>query len=62
MLESYLKELNLPSNLKLHELQELIAEHFYYEEERGKLFLKSDLDTVINIPIEEIIVFNIDIN
>ena len=62
MLESYLKELNLPSNLKLHELQELIAEHFYYEEERGKLFLKSDLNTVISIPDFKILLSKVDVS
>ena len=62
MLEHYLKELHLPSNLKLHELQELIAEHFYYEEERGKLFLKSDLNTVISIPDFKILLSKVDVS
>ena len=62
MLYDYLKGLNLPSNLKLHELQELIAEHFYYEEERGKLFLKSDLNTVISIPDFKILLSKVDIS
>ena len=62
MLDYYLKELNLPSNLKLHELQELIAEHFYYEEERGKLFLKSDLNTVISIPDFKILLSKVDVS
>jgi len=62
MLEHYLKELNLPSNLKLHELQELLAEHFYYEEERGKLFLKSDLNTVISIPDFKILLSKVDVS
>ena len=62
MLDYYLKGLNLPSNLKLHELQELIAEHFYYEEERGKLFLKSDLNTVISIPDFKILLSKVDIS
>jgi len=62
MLDYYLKGLNLPSNLKLHELQELIAEHFYYEEERGKLFLKSDLNTVISIPDFKILLSKVDVS
>ena len=62
MLYDYLKGLNLPSNLKLHELQELIAEHFYYEEERGKLFLKSDLNTVISIPDFKILLSKVDVS
>jgi len=62
MLEYYLKELNLPSSLKLHELQELIAEHFYYEEERGKLFLKSNLNTVISIPDFKILLSKVDVS
>ena len=62
MLENYLKELNLPSSLKLHEVQELIAEHFYYEEERGKLFLKSDLNTVISIPDFKILLSKVDVS
>lgn len=62
MLENYLKVLNLPSCLKLHELQELIAEHFYYEEERGKLFLKSDLNTVISIPDFKILLSKVDVS
>lgn len=62
MLYEYLKGLNLPSNLKLHELQELIAEHFYYEEERGKLFLKSDLNTVISIPDFKILLSKVDVS
>ena len=62
MLPNFLKGLNLPSNLKLHELQELIAEHFYYEEERGKLFLKSDLNTVISIPDFKILLSKVDVS
>ena len=62
MLDYYLKGLNPPSNLKLHELQELIAEHFYYEEERGKLFLKSDLNTVISIPDFKILLSKVDVS
>ena len=62
MLYDYLKELILPSNLKLHELQELIAEHFYYEEERGKLFLKSNLNTVIGIPDFKILLSKVDVS
>ena len=62
MLDNYLKGLILPSNLKLHELQELIAEHFYYEEERGKLFLKSDLNTVISIPDFKILLSKVDVS
>ena len=62
MLDYYFKGLNLPSNLKLHELQELIAEHFYYEEERGKLFLKSDLNTVISIPDFKILLSKVDVS
>ena len=62
MLYDYLKVLNLPSNLKLHELQELIAEHFYYEEERGKLFLKSDLNTAIGIPDFKILLSKVDVS
>jgi predicted P-loop ATPase len=61
MLYEYLKGLNIHSNLKLHELQELIAEHFYYEEERGKLFLKSDLNTVISIPDFKILLSKVDV-
>lgn len=57
-----MKGLNLPSNLKLHELQELIAEHFYYEEERGKLFLKSDLNTIISIPDFKILLSKVDVS
>lgn len=62
MLEYYLNELNLPSSLKLHELQELITEHFYYEEERGKLFLKSDLNTVISIPDFKILLSKVNVS
>jgi len=62
MLYDYVKGLNLPSNLKLHELQEFIAEHFYYEEERGKLFLKSDLNTVIRIPDFKILLSKVDVS
>ena len=62
MLYNYLKGLNLPSNLKLHELQELIAEHFYYEEERGKLFLKSNLNTAIGIPDFKILLSKVDVS
>lgn len=62
MLYDYLKGLNLPSSLKLHELQELIAEHFYYEEERGKLFLKSDLNTAIGIPDFKILLSKVDVS
>jgi hypothetical protein len=62
MLPNFLKGLNLPSNLKLHELQELITEHFYYEEERGKLFLKSDLNTVISIPDFKILLSKVDVS
>ena len=61
MLYDYLKGLNIHSNLKLHELQEFIAEHFYYEEERGKLFLKSDLNTVISIPDFKILLSKVDV-
>jgi len=62
MLVDFMKGLNLPSNLKLHELQELIAEHFYYEEERGKLFLKSDLNTIISIPDFKILLSKVDVS
>lgn len=62
MLDKFLKELSLPSNLKLHELQELIAEHFYYEEERGKLFLKYDLNAVISIPDFKILLSKVDVS
>lgn len=62
MLYDYLKELNLPSQLKLHELQELITKHFFYEEERGKLFLKSDLDAVISIPDFKILLSKVDVS
>ena len=62
MLYEYLKGMNIPSKLKLHELQELLAEHFYYEEERGKLFLKSDLNTVISIPDFKILLSKVDVS
>lgn len=62
MLYDYLKELNLPSQLKLHELQELITKHFFYEEERGKLFLRSDLDAVISIPDFKILLSKVDVS
>ena len=62
MFYDYLKELNLPSQLKLHDLQELITKHFYYEEERGKLFLKSNLDAVISISDFKILLSKVDVS
>ena len=62
MFYDYLKGLNLPSQLKLYELQELITEHFYYEEERGKLFLKSNLDAVISISDFKILLSKVDVS
>ena len=62
MYYDYLKGLNLPSQLKLYELQELITEHFYYEEERGKLFLKSNLDAVISISDFKILLSKVDVS
>ena len=62
MLHDYLKGLNLPSQLKLYELQELITKHFYYEEERGKLFLKSNLDAVISISDFKILLSKVDVS
>ena len=49
MTHGYLKGLGLPAKLKLHELTELLCTHFYYEEERGILFLKKDLRRSIRI-------------
>lgn len=49
MLHHYLKELSLPSRLELHQLTELFANHFLYEEERGLLVLKSNQDVIIDI-------------
>ena len=62
MFYDYLKELKLPSQLKLHDLQELITKHFYYEEERGKLFLKSNLDAVISISDFKILLSKVDVS
>ena len=62
MYYDYLKGLNLPSQLKLHELQEQITKHFYYEEERGKLFLKSNLDAVISISDFKILLSKVDVS
>ena len=62
MFYDYLKGLNLPSQLKLHELQEQITKHFYYEEERGKLFLKSNLDAVISISDFKILLSKVDVS
>lgn len=49
MLIVYLKGLGLPSRLTLAELTDLFADHFFYEEERGLLFLKSDLSQSVSI-------------
>jgi len=49
MLNKYLKELSLPSRLELHQLTELFANHFLYEEERGLLLLKSNQDVIVDI-------------
>ena len=49
MLTHYLKELSLPSRLELHQLTELFANHFLYEEERGLLLLKSNQDVIVDI-------------
>jgi hypothetical protein len=49
MLTHYLKELSLPSRLELHQLTELFADHFLYEEERGLLLLKSNQDIIVDI-------------
>ena len=49
MLLQYLKELSLPSRLELHQLTELFANHFLYEEERGLLLLKSNQDVIVDI-------------
>lgn len=49
MLHNYLKELSLPSRLELHQLTELFANHFLYEEERGLLLLKSSQDLIVDI-------------
>ena len=49
MLTHYLKELSLPSRLELHQLTELFASHFLYEEERGLLLLKSNQDVTVDI-------------
>lgn len=49
MLHQYLKELSLPSRLELHQLTELFANHFLYEEERGLLLLKSNQDVIVDI-------------
>ena len=49
MLLQYLKELSLPSRLELHQLTELIANHFLYEEERGLLLLKSNEGVIVDI-------------
>jgi hypothetical protein len=45
----YLKGLGLPSRLTLAELTDLFADHFFYEEERALLFLKSDLSQSVSI-------------
>lgn len=57
---TFLKELQLPSKLKLHELQELISTHFLYEEERGKLYLKSELNYSISIADFKIVLSKVD--
>ena len=49
MLHQYLKGLSLPSRLELHQLTELFANHFLYEEERGLLLLKSNQDVIVDI-------------
>ena len=49
MLHQYLKEHSLPSRLELHQLTELFANHFLYEEERGLLLLKSNQDVIVDI-------------
>lgn len=56
----FLNGLQLPSKLKLHELQELISNHFLYEEERGKLYLKSDINNVISIADFKIVLSKVD--
>lgn len=49
MLLQYLEELSLPRKLELHQLTELLAEHFLYEEERGLLILKSNQSVMVDI-------------
>lgn len=49
MLHQYLKRLSLPSRLELHQLTELFANHFLYEEERGLLLLKSNQGVIVDI-------------
>ena len=49
MINKYLKDLSLPSRLELHQLTELFANHFLYEEERGLLLLKSNQDVIVDI-------------
>lgn len=61
MLIVFLKGLGLPSRLTLAELTDLFADHFFYEEERGLLFLKSDLGQSVSIEDFKILLSRIDV-
>lgn len=61
MLVKFLKGLGLPARLTLAELTDLIADNFLYEEERGTLFRKTDLNIVVSIDDFKIQLSRVDV-
>lgn len=61
-ISEYLEDLDLPSKLALHELQELFVKHFFYEQDRGMLMLKVDIDSPINISDFKVLLSRMDVS
>ena len=61
-ISKYLEDLDLPSKLPLHELQELFVKHFFYEQDRGMLMLKEDIDNLINISDFKVLLSRMDVS